>query len=267
VAGDQTARCLHRIVRGRHKKISKGLETERDKLYAALQARNETLAEISHDLRNPVNVISLASSKLAERDDFPIHDKRFIEIINRSARQMDRMIQDLLDIANVEASRKLPLERQSVPAKDLLSDASDLSRPSTEQKAIDLRCDYHDGEWMVDADRRRVLQVFCNLIDNAVKFCPRESTITLGASREDKQGVFWVSDNGPGIPADEQDKIFQPFWHKARPGAQGSGLGLAIARKIVAQHGGHLWIEGGSGAGTTFRFTLPLSHAFAVAGR
>jgi signal transduction histidine kinase len=109
----------------------------------------------------------------------------------------------------------------------------------------------------VRADAERVVQVFSNLIGNALKFVPRGGTVVLNGERNGTEAVFSVADSGPGIAKEDLDRLFEKFWQRRRDDRRGVGLGLTIARGIVEAHGGHIWVESQVGLGATFYFTLP----------
>jgi signal transduction histidine kinase len=178
----------------------------------------------------------------------------------RSAEAMDRMIQDLLDVARLEAGQ---LRVQTAPCDpaDLVGEAMGLMERMAEERMIRLIATVQACP-TVRADRDRVLQVFSNLVGNALKFTPPEGVVTVGAAPEDDAVRFWVRDTGPGIAPEDVEHLWSPFWQAEGPArSAGAGLGLAIARGIVEAHGGRVWVESQPGAGTTFGFTLSAADA------
>ena len=112
----------------------------------------------------------------------------------------------------------------------------------------------------VEWDRERILQVFSNLLGNAFKFCGQGDQITVRARRDGREIRFEVADTGPGIPVEERQRIFEPYWSTVRQGSKGTGLGLFITRGLLEAHGGRIWVESEPGRGTTFFFALPIAH-------
>ena len=223
----------------------------------AITARDQLLAAVSHDLRNPLGVVMMSTSFL--RELVPPGDPqvaRQLEMIARSAGQMNGMIEDLLDVARVDAGR-LSVDASPVPASTLLLEAADLLRPLAEKHGIVLLIAPHADLPRVLADGNRVLQVFSNLGGNAVKFTPRGGTITLGVVADGDSLRFQVTDTGLGMPAEHLPHLFDRFWQASRNDRRGIGLGLAIVQGIVAAHGGRVWAESTPGEGSTFHFTLP----------
>jgi signal transduction histidine kinase len=233
---------------------------ESERLYGeslkASAARDEVLQIVSHDLRNPLNVITVAAS-LMRQEITPGEDRRLrqIERIERAAKRMTRLIEDLLDITRIDAGT-LPIEPQLLDAAQLINDAREILRPLAAEKGIRLELDPHPSLPSVDGDRDRIIQVFANLIGNAIKFTPRDGAIMLRAEPREREVVFSVRDTGPGILAEHQARIFERFWQARTAVRQGAGLGLAIAKGIVEAHGGRIWVESEVGFGSTFFFTL-----------
>lgn len=239
------------------------LAVDNARLYAqaqnAIAARDQLLAVVSHDLRNPLGVVMMGTSFLRElvpADDPQV--ERQLDMIGRSAEHMHRMIEDLLDVARVDAGR-LSVDPAPVPGAALIREGAELLGPLAAEHGITLRTE-RDGDLPpVLADRSRILQVFSNLGGNAVKFTPRGGRITLGAVATGDALRFHVADTGPGIPAEHLVHLFDRFWQASRNDRRGIGLGLAIVQGIVTAHGGRVWAESTSGEGSTFHFTLPLA--------
>lgn len=229
-------------------------------LARATRLRDEVLGIVSHDLRSPLNTIMLSSELLlglepegAETGDL---ERRQLGVIKRSVEQMNRLIQDLLDVARMEAGR-LPMACQPLRVGPLLSEVVELHRAQIEAKSLRLESALPAELPPVLADRERVLQVFSNLIGNAAKFTPAGGRIFLRAERHGREVRFSVTDTGPGIAPEQIEHIFDPFWQAQRGAREGAGLGLPIAKGIVDAHGGRVWVESEEGVGSTFYFTLP----------
>ncbi len=230
----------------------------------AIGVRDDVLSVVAHDLRNPLGTI-LMQAELLRRSESeagrPTRDTS--ERIERAAKRMDRLIQDLLDIARVEAGQ-VALERAALPTRELVVEAVEAQRTLATAASIELRLDAAARLPEIFADRHRVLQVFENLIGNALKFTPAGGTITVGAARQAGSVRFHVRDTGPGVPAEDQPHLFDRFWQA--PGSRpekpsGAGLGLPIVKGIIEAHGGRIWIDSVLGAGSTFYFTLPTTAA------
>jgi PAS domain S-box-containing protein len=233
--------------------------TERARLYAeaqaAVRARDDVLAVVSHDLGNPLASIRLGATVLLRS----IQDeelRRQAENIRTAVDQMQRLIQDLLEIKRIE-SGYLSLERERLSASALLAQAMEANRDITGDRQLALSNHGAADDAAVFADRERIAQVFANLIGNAAKFTPAGGTIEMAASSSDERVVFSVHDNGQGIPAEHLPFVFDRFWQARRTGRHGVGLGLAIVKGIVEAHGGSVWVESEPGAGSTFYFQLP----------
>ncbi|HST62063.1 MAG TPA: ATP-binding protein [Longimicrobium sp.] len=223
----------------------------------AVAVRDEVVAVVSHDLRNPLNAILLAATVLGEFGDperLDARDRKQIEVIRRAADQMTALTQDLVEVSALESGTVTVNPRACAPAT-LLSGV-DLFAAEAEEKGIALRTSLPDELPRVQADYGRVLQAMGNLLGNAVKFTPAGGEVEVGASRAAEYVRFWVRDTGPGIEREHLPRLFDRFWQARRGGYAGAGLGLAIVRGIVEAHGGQVWAESEPGAGSTFHFTL-----------
>jgi two-component system, sensor histidine kinase and response regulator len=242
--------------RARAEADTRRMELLKQKAEAATRARDDVLATVSHDLKNPLGTIYTSAALLQEMEMSPDAQQRQIDIIRRTAQRMDRLIQDLLDVSRMEAGRFL-VEPQPESVRSLVLEAKEVHGSLAQAKHISLEHVLPDRDATVSADRHRVLQVFSNLIGNAVKFTADGGRVVISAAA-DADGVrFAVSDTGIGIDADDLPRIFDRFWHAGDAG--GSGLGLAIAKGIVDAHQGRIWAESGAN-GSTFAFTLPLAE-------
>ncbi|MEW5930896.1 MAG: ATP-binding protein, partial [Gemmatimonadota bacterium] len=221
--------------------------------------RDEVLAVVSHDLRNPLAVVSFAAEALLRAwsgETERTAERRQLEGIALSAGRMRRLINDLLDVARVEAGR-LAVAPVPVPVGRLLLDALEQHAPLAEEKAILTRVRIPAEAPPVLADPDRVLQVLSNLLGNAIRFTPRGGGITLAAEVDEREVRFSVADTGAGIEPEHLPHVFDRFWRAQRARRGGAGLGLAIARGLVEAHEGRIWAESVPGEGSTFTFTLP----------
>lgn len=222
----------------------------------AIHARDDVLGIVAHDLRNPLNAVLIAAGSLPRGG----RETKLAEIIQRAAMRMDRLIRDLLDVTSIEGGR-LSLERGRVPAQQVVLDAAEAQKSLASSGAIELRLDVPRDLPAISADRDRLLQVFENLVGNAVKFTPRGGRITLGAVPREGEVLFWVENTGAGIPAEDLPHLFDRYWRAENGRCGGAGLGLAIVKGIVEVHGGRIWVESTLGRGTTLYFTVPLGSA------
>jgi signal transduction histidine kinase len=232
----------------------------------AVRAREEVLAIVSHDLRNPLNAIMLSSGLLQMSDNISAEDMEQLETIDVSARRMNRLIADLLDVTRLEGGKRLPIEPEPVSVASLFHETMELFRAQAAASGIDLHVEVvGDGESQgealsVHADRHRVMQVLSNLIGNSMKFTPSGGLIATRAEKQGELVLFTTRDTGPGIPKEHLGDIFNPYWQAKRAERMGAGLGLPIAKGIVEAHGGKIWVESEPGKGTTFFFTLPIER-------
>ncbi|MFW6202049.1 MAG: ATP-binding protein, partial [Gemmatimonadota bacterium] len=245
------------------------LALEKARLYdearRATRVRDEMLAVVSHDLRNPLNTIAMSADLLAESLPADVDVARVqLEIIDRSVRRADRLIADLLDVARLE-SGTLAIEPGPVASVEVAREALALHRAQADAGELQLIDEVPDRLPHVWADRDRLLQVFGNLIGNAIKFTPEGGRITVGAEPVDGRVRFRISDTGPGMPPDHLSRLFDPFWQATRRRG-GAGLGLAISRGIVEAHGGRIRAESAPGGGTTISFTIPVAEGGRGAG-
>jgi signal transduction histidine kinase len=228
----------------------------RESIHAA-QLRDQVLGVVAHDLRNPLSTIRLQAAALERHGHLP--DRRSAkpaQAIYRAATRMNRLIQDLLDVALMEAGQ-LTVKGARLSARELIVGAVEMQRPLASSSSLELRVSADPDLPDVWGDRDRLLQVFENLIGNAVKFTKAGGSITAGAVSNDHEVLFWVMDTGGGIASEDLPHVFDRFWQATRAGQQGAGLGLPIAKGIVEAHGGRIWVESTQGRGTTFAFTIP----------
>ncbi len=223
----------------------------------ATRARDEILAVVAHDLRNPLNTVMMAAGLMiaSSSPDRP-QERRQAEIVRRAADHMNRMIQDLLDVKRME-SGQLWLDPKPEPVAGIIADTIEMLRPLAAGSSIRIESHVGNNLPLVLADATRISQVLSNLVGNAVKFTPRDGLISLGAECVDREVRFAVIDTGPGIPAEQLPHIFGRFWQAKASDRRGIGLGLAIAKGIVEAHKGRIWVSSSVGLGSTFYFTLP----------
>jgi PAS domain S-box-containing protein len=223
----------------------------------ATRARDEILAVVAHDLRNPLNTVTMAIGLMLETTPIErTQERRQQEIVHRAADRMNRMIQDLLDVKRMETGH-LTIDLKPESAAVLVNDTIEMLRPLAAGSSIAMEANVADDLPTVLADAARIHQVLSNLVGNAVKFTPRQGRITVSADRIEGEVRFAVIDTGPGIPPEQVPHIFGRFWQAKSSDRRGIGLGLAIAKGIVEAHQGRIWVESQVGLGSTFYFTLP----------
>jgi len=222
---------------------------------AAARARDDLLAAVSHDLRNPINAITLTVRSMRRASSDPATEKQAARI-ERATERMSRLIADLLDAAKIEAG-VFRVDRKPEDVRKLLESAEEMFRAVAEERSIRLVSRPPAGEVIVPCERHLISRVLANLLSNALKFSPDGASVVIAAERLAAEVRFAVSDEGPGIPPEHRAHVFDRYWQQKKSDRRGSGLGLYIAKGIVAAHGGRIWIES-PGRGTTVSFTLPL---------
>lgn len=265
---DLTGRMLARSIRhgverarldGRQRAA---LERERRARKAAedeVHTRDEVLAMVAHDLRNPLGAINTTTALLTSgRIDSEEWAPR-LQVIRSSTERMGRLIQDLLDIANLE-SGTFRIDTLATAVEPVIEEVTAALAAQADDAGVALSCELETDLPEVLADRGRMLQVLSNLMGNAVRFTPRGGSIVLRARHFGDAVLFGVSDTGPGIAAEEITRLFDSAWQAEHARSDGTGRGLAIARGIVEAHGGRVWAASEVGKGSTFFFTLPLAH-------
>ena len=229
----------------------------REAAEAAVRARDEVLRIVAHDIGNSLSAVKIHALVL-ERT-LPPEDaeaRKRITAIRDLTAQMDRLRQDLLDVAAIEAGR-LSVEPVPTDVGEVVRDAVTALAELAAHQGVTLTAEVEPRLPHVPADRERVLQVLANLGGNAVKFTPAGGTVVLRAVREGDGVRVSCADTGPGIAAEDLPHVFDRFWQARSTRRAGAGLGLAIAKGIVEAHGGRIAAESTLGQGSTFSFTLP----------
>jgi signal transduction histidine kinase len=241
-------------------------------LSEASRHKSQFLANVSHELRTPLNAIIGSTDNMLDGIVGELNEKqaRYLARTQTNAEHLSLLIEDLLDLSVIE-SGKMDIKAKNVCLASLVIEVAESLRPVAEKKPVDLEIGSMDANLTAWVDRDRIVQVLNNLIGNAVKFAPLQGKVTVAAQRN---GTGWVqvsvADTGPGIPAEQVDKIFDEFYQIPQPGgpkAKGMGLGLTIAKKLVEKHGGKIWVQSEPAKGSTFFFTLPANKLGDVATR
>lgn len=220
--------------------------------------RRDFISNLSHEIRTPLASLKALTETLQDGAlDDPPAARRFIDQIQVEVDALTQMATELLELSRIESGR-LSLDRQPVPAYDLLISASKRMRLQAERAGLHLRVESNKDLPSVKIDLQRLEQVLVNLIHNSLKFTRAGGEIVLVAEPGIGEVRFAVRDTGIGIPADDVPRIFERFYRvdKSRTGS-GTGLGLSIAKHMVEAHGGKIWAESVEGQGSTFYFTIP----------
>jgi len=225
----------------------------------ALVARDDILAVVSHDLKNPLSVVGMAAGlikgTLSKPDPKVEAIVPYVEAIERAAREMERLINMLLDAARIDAGL-LQVQARDEHLHSIVGEVIESWRPTATGRKVELR-DEVTCERSITIDREMIARVLNNLIGNAVKFAPKGGVVRVAATSDERGAQVSVSDNGPGIPAAQIPHLFDRFWQAPGQARKGSGLGLYIARAIVEAHGGTIRADSEPSRGATFTFNLP----------
>ncbi len=220
----------------------------------ASAARDELLAIVAHDLRNPLQIIMSAARAVPSLAGEKRH--LYVQAIQRSAREMNRLIDDLLDSSRMERGN-FAIERRPVDLRQVLQETRELFDLAAQEGKIALDWDVDAAGETVSADRDRIFQVVANLLNNAIKFTPEGGRVSLRAQCREGNIEIVVRDSGPGIPAADLANVFDRYWQGDRASRAGAGLGLSICKGIVEAHGGRIWVESTAGVGTTIHVAIP----------
>jgi signal transduction histidine kinase len=244
------------------------MNDELQRLYRELQAasrhKSEFLANMSHELRTPLNAIIGFTQVLQQKLFGEVNEKQeeYLEDIHGSANHLLALINDVLDLSKVEAGQ-VELEVATFSLREALERGVVMVRERAVKNGVRLAVEPSPEVELVEGDERRIRQVVFNLLSNAVKFTPEGGSVDVRSARRNGEVLVSVVDTGPGIAADDQERIFEEF-QQTEVGAEqkeGTGLGLALCRKLVELHGGRIWVESELGAGATFTFTLPAEES------
>jgi signal transduction histidine kinase/HAMP domain-containing protein len=225
--------------------------------------KSEFVSTVSHDLRSPLTLIRGYTTMLKMVGELDTQQSNYLEKISESVENMDRLVNNLLDLSRIEAGVGLQLEKISI--QDVIERVVEEFRSFTDQKRINLEVDIDQQEIpLVEADRALLQQALHNLVDNAIKFTEPGGKVQIRLKLHKDQLVFEVEDSGIGISPADQQRMFEKFYRASRQsisGERGSGLGLAIVKSIAERHGGRVWFESQLGKGSTFFLALPLHHS------
>ncbi len=239
---------------------SAGLALDNARLYRqaeqAIASRDDVLAVVSHDLRNPVNRVRMAAELLLETGRVHDSGRDQLGMVIRAADEMNRLIGDLLDVARIEAGT-LSIGREPVALHDLMERLEESHEAVARKRKLAWRVDCPDSPVTIPADEGRLLQALGNLVGNAMKFTPKGGEVRVEVVGTEDAVRIAVRDTGPGMDASQLAHVFDRFWQGRSGDRRGAGLGLAITRGIADAHGGRLWLESDVGHGTTAWLELP----------
>lgn len=229
------------------------------------EQKNQFLGIAAHDLRNPLNIIAGYSEFLLDTAAQALSHEQlgFVRAIRSSSEFMLSLVNDLLDVSMIEAG-KLKLDFSEADLLAIIAHNVSLNSAMAQRKEIRIVLHQEQSIPRMMLDVPKIEQVLNNLIDNAVKFSPPGSTIEVDVEQSEQEVLISVRDAGPGVAANELDRLFRPFEKtsvKSTGGEKSTGLGLVIVKKIVAGHGGRIWVESEAGKGARFCVSLPVRSA------
>jgi signal transduction histidine kinase len=243
------------------------MNDELQRLYKELETaskhKSEFLANMSHELRTPLNAIIGFSQVLREGISGEINAKQeeYLDDIVTSGNHLLALINDVLDLSKVEAGQ-VDLQVAPFSLRDALERGVSMVREQATTDGVQVALHANGGLDVVTGDERRIRQVIFNLLSNAVKFTPAGGLVDVSATQRNGEVTVSIADTGPGIAAEDLDRIFEEF-QQTEAGArqrEGTGLGLALSKRFVEMHGGRIWCDSELGKGSTFRFTLPAGN-------
>lgn len=243
------------------KEAAEQITVQANQLREADIKKSEFSAMITHELKTPlVSIIGYGSMILHGKvGELTPALRKKLQIMHKNAQRLTELIQDILDVQKLELG-ELHLNIKEASAKDMIEQSIDSLKPHAESKGIRL-CNSLDNDLKLECDSGRIIQVLSNLVNNGIKFSPSNSKIDIDAKLEDHSVVFNVKDNGTGIPAEKQNKLFTKFYQvdtSLTRKAGGTGLGLVICKGIVEAHKGRIWFESKEEKGSIFSFSIPV---------
>ncbi len=239
--------------------------TRHTKTKIQLTSRDEFLAIVSHDLRNPIGTAASSADLLLndESNNFSAEMRSWIELIKRNLDGALRLIGDILDMERV-AEGKLEVKIAQHDVQTILSEAKESFKLAAAAKKVSLEIEPLKSSIMANCDRDRINQVLSNLIGNALKFTPEGGSIVLSVTVHEDAVQFHVRDTGPGIPIEKLNSIFNRFTQLGSKDRTGLGLGLYISKMLIEAHNGQIWVDSKLGEGSTFSFSIPTQMTISI---
>lgn len=259
--GDLSTRIEGPFAVAEYEQIRKALNDMLDHLERATERLSRFSADVAHELRTPITAMRLDLEVLLSRRERSA-EELFTSLSShlRSVQEMGRLVEDLLFLARVGAGRA-ERAKTTVALGDLASKVAENFLPVAQDKGIELATSIASSP-SFSGDGRLLERALANLVDNALKFTPKEGRVEVAVEERDRTGILRVSDTGPGVPPADRERVFERFWRSenADGASQGAGLGLSIVRAIMELHGGQVQISSRPGAGSSFELRLPLSR-------
>jgi signal transduction histidine kinase len=240
---------------GRHELVE-----QNELLRASEQHKRDLISMVSHEIRTPLSSVIGFTALLLERDFPPEEQRRYLEIVDQQARRLAALAGDFLDVQLLEGGG-ITIDRAPFDLVETVREQAHLFFSHLTTHTVEL--DLPDQPVVVNGDRDRLAQVVDNLISNAIKYSPPETTVGVKLSADGSTAVLAVTDSGIGIADEDRERVFEKFFRSSEAAAAtgGTGLGLAVAREIVRSHGGDIVVESEHGQGSTFSVTLPVTAA------
>jgi signal transduction histidine kinase len=242
-------------------RVEQALRASNAALATADRLKSEFVANVSYQLRTPLNTIMGFAEILTNQYFGTLNDKQieYTRTIMDASKKLLLLINDVLDLATIEAGR-MALNRRMINISDLLNAAKQMTSEWARQQSLEIIVDAPSSLGSFEADEHRMKQVLFNLISNAIKYTPAGGSITLEARREEPWILLTVADNGIGIPEADKVRVFGKFERAGNPSRQaGAGLGLSLVKSFIELHGGTIEIESAPGKGTRISCRLPIS--------
>ena len=243
------------------KRLYKELEEKNNELKKLDQLKSDFISTVSHELRTPLSIVKEGISLVLERIPGDINEKqqKLLTVARDNIDRLARIINELLDISKIE-SGKTELKKGLVNLINLIEQIVLSFKPKADEKGVGIKTNFPKKEINIYADADKIIQVFTNLLANALKFTEK-GHIEISAAEKKNEVECTVADTGIGMSKSDLPKVFDKFQQFERPaggGEKGTGLGLSIARGIIEMHNGNIWVESELGKGTKFTFTLPM---------
>ncbi|MEE8360017.1 MAG: ATP-binding protein, partial [Candidatus Omnitrophota bacterium] len=239
------------------------LEIKNTELKKLDQLKSDFVSTVSHELRTPLSIIKEGINLILDEITGKINEKqnKYLSIARQNVDRLERIINDLLNISKIE-SGKMKLKKQSVFISELIKNVTDSFKPKLKETGIKFKLNLPKKDVEIYVDPDRIMQVFVNLIGNALKFT-KEGHIEISVEGKGQEIECAISDTGIGIAKEDLPRVFTKFRQFGRqdgPGERGTGLGLVISKGIIEMHKGNIWVDSTLGKGTSFVFTIP-KHA------